>query len=1027
MKISCFQLLRTNRPGLSRRSLWTLLGSALFGLALLPAPVLGESRSFSAFAGDAPALKAPSGVAVDRSGNVYLADTENQVIRQYTSTGNPRAIFGAPGRAGISDGASATARFSYPKGLALDGVGNLYVADAANQTIRKITPAGVVSTFAGVAGSAGSNDGAARDARFNYPFSVAVDRAGNVYVADTFNSVIRRISANGVVTTLAGQAGTAGSNDGVGTATRFNFPSGVAVDDFGNVYVADTVNCTIRRITSGGTVSTLAGAAGTAGALDGPGTTARFNYPHGVAVDPAGSVYVADSENRSIRKINSSGLVTTLTASGGRPLFDYPESIAVESSGRLLVADSHANLVQVSHAPGAFHFEVEDLAIASKSAATHSVLREPAASGGAFALLRASAPGDFVTYSVPGITPGTYDLKVGMKGRNEKGIAQLAVDGTALGSLQDTYSSAVTFSSHDFGQVTFAEAGNKKFRFSVTGKNPGSHGYSLGLDSIDLQVVNRSVLGQDEALTATPTPSVTPLPGAQVYGTAPDGATLEWLVNPPTNGSHPPWPAVLVIHGGGFYEGSPVSSPQNLQAAKDLAAAGFITFNITYRLAPPGKILNQSSDGHAPEQSDDCKMAARAARADPRCNGKLGVVGASAGGTHAEWLAIDHTTTVTPPWSDADRPDAIVALSTPSDFTDYRYGNWNLAYARFEWTNYCNVPDTSNPTPENLAILQAASPAFVVDNQAKPMLLFMCQDDVTPYIQLADMKNALDAAFGSLPKNYESIIVPGNKHAFGLWQLPIDSTETVKSHSIDFLTAALVPPPPTPTPTPTATPTATPTPTDTPTPTATPTATPTPTASPTPTPTSTPTPTATATPAPTPGSPVITVQPADQTVTAGQTARFTVTVTGNTPLHYQWRKNGTDIPGATKGVYTTPATTTSDNGSVYTVYITNPVGSVTSNNATLTVLPAGSAPSITTQPVDRTVVAGKTAKFTVAASGSDPLAYQWRKNGTNIAGATSAAYVTPATTLADSGSVFSVVVTNSLGSITSNGATLTVR
>ena len=553
------------------------------------------------------------------------------------------------------------------------------------------------------------------------------------------------------------------------------------------------------------------------------------------------------------------------------------------------------------------------------------------------------------------------------------------------------------------------------------------------------------------ASTPSATPTVTPLPGAEVYGTAPDGATLEWLVNTPTNGSQPPWPAVLVIHGGGFYEGSPVSSPQNLQAAKDLAAAGFITFNITYRLAPPGKILNQTSDGHAPEQAQDCKMAARAVRADPRCDGRLAVVGASAGGTHAEWLAIDHTTTADPPWSDVDRPDAIVALSTPSDFTDYRTGTWNLAFARWEWTNYCNVPNTNFPTPEDRAILQAASPAFIVDNQAKPMLLMMCSDDVTPYIQLQDMINALDAAFGSLPRNYEAITVPGNKHAFGLWPLYIDGSETVKSHVIAFLTNALTPPPPTPTPTPT--PTATPTPTDTPTPTATPTptvtptptdtptptvtptptdtptptVTPTPTATPTPTPTPTASPTTTPTPTPTPGSPVITVQPADQTVTAGQTARFSVTASGNTPLHYQWRKNGSDIVGATRGVYTTPATSTADSGSVYSVSITNSVGIATSNNATLTVLPLQNPPVITSQPADRAVAAGKSAKFTVVASGSDPLSYQWRKNGVNISGATGSVYLTPATTLGDSGTLFSVVVSNPVGTVTSNNAVLTVR
>ena len=175
---------------------------------------------------------------------------------------------------------------------------------------------------------------------------------------------------------------------------------------------------------------------------------------------------------------------------------------------------------------------------------------------------------------------------------------------------------------------------------------------------------------------------------------------------------------------------------------------------------------------------------------------------------------------------------------------------------------------------------------------------------------------------------------------------------------------------------------------------------------------------------PAPVAPSITTQPASQTVTAGQTATFSVTASGTAPLSYQWRKNGTAISGATAASYTTPATPAADNGAQFSVVVTNSAGSVTSNAATLTV---NVPPSITAQPASQTVTAGQTATFSVTASGTAPLSYQWRKNGTAISGATSASYTTPATTTADNGAQFTVVVTNSVGSVTSNAATLTVN
>ena len=173
--------------------------------------------------------------------------------------------------------------------------------------------------------------------------------------------------------------------------------------------------------------------------------------------------------------------------------------------------------------------------------------------------------------------------------------------------------------------------------------------------------------------------------------------------------------------------------------------------------------------------------------------------------------------------------------------------------------------------------------------------------------------------------------------------------------------------------------------------------------------------------------PSITTQPASQTVTAGQTATFSVTATGTAPLSYQWQKNGTAISGATSSSYTTPATTSSDNGALFTVVVSNSAGSVTSSAATLTVNPAPVAPSITTQPASQTVTAGQTATFSVTATGTAPLSYQWQKNGAAISGATSSSYTTPATTSSDNGALFAVIVTNSVGTVTSSAATLTVN
>lgn len=296
----------------------------------------------------------PMGLAVAPDGTLYVADEENSTVRKLTPTGEVTTLAGAAGSKGSADGAGPAARFYHPVGVALDAGGTLYVTDADNHTIRKITPSGTVTTLAGTAGRRGSADGAGAAAGFNTPHSLAVGADGTVYVADTFNHIIRKITPVGIVTTLAGKAGHKGSADGIGEDARFHYPAAVAVDAQGVVYVADNGNQTIRKITSTGNVATIAGAAGRAGSADGRGADARFRYPSGLAVDASGSVYVADHLNGTVREIMTTGEVITLAGtvlhaghvdgSGPEARFEGPSGIAVDADGTLYVTDGNGTI-----------------------------------------------------------------------------------------------------------------------------------------------------------------------------------------------------------------------------------------------------------------------------------------------------------------------------------------------------------------------------------------------------------------------------------------------------------------------------------------------------------------------------------------------------------------------------------------------------------------------------------------------------------------------------------------------------------
>jgi hypothetical protein len=328
-------------------------------------------------------FNSPMGVGVDSAGNLYVADTFNHTIRKATPNGNVTTLAGSPSQSGTNDGTGSLARFKSPYGVAVDSTGNLYVADEGNHTIRRITPAGtnwVVTTLAGSPGQPGTNDGLGSVARFFLPQGVAVDGGTNVYVADTFNETIRKITPAGDVTTLAGGIRQIGSIDGVGSEARFHHPGGVGVDAASNIYVADTDNYTIRKITSDGMVTTLAGSAGQTGRTDGNGSSARFGGspgfngagPHGVALDSVGNVYVGDTQNHLIRRISQAGDVRTLAGIGPGTgtdgigpgaRFYNPGGLALDSAGKVYVADTTHH--RVSKGTPTLRFDSNSLAISN--------------------------------------------------------------------------------------------------------------------------------------------------------------------------------------------------------------------------------------------------------------------------------------------------------------------------------------------------------------------------------------------------------------------------------------------------------------------------------------------------------------------------------------------------------------------------------------------------------------------------------------------------------------------------------------
>jgi sugar lactone lactonase YvrE len=986
----------------------------------------------------------PWGVAADSAGNLYVADTDNHTIRKITAGGVVSTLAGAAGVSGSADGTNGSALFSQPQGLAVDGAGNLYVADTGNYTIRKITPAGVVTTLAGSAGTSGTNDGTGSSARFYEPEGVAVTSDGSlIYVADTWNHTIRQITPGGVVTTLAGTAGSSGTNDGTGGSAQFNQPTGLAVDGAGNVYVGDTGNQTIRKVTAGGVVTTPAGSAGNYGTNDATGSSARFWDPQGVALDSATNLYVADSFNHTIRKVTPAGVVSTLAGTAGSlgsadgtgaaARFWLPQGVAVDGSGNVYVADSANGTIRMMPA-SAVVATVAGSASTGSANGTGSSARFYWPSGAAIDSGGNSFVADTGNGTIRTITAaGVASTLAGLAGNfgstdgsstNARfyGPQGVEVDGSGNAYVADTGNHTIRKITSGGVVSTLVGLAGSSGLTDGTGSNARFNGpQGVTVDSSGNVYVADTWNHTIRKVTSGGVVStLAGLPGTygDIDGTSAGGGTNTARFYCPSG--------IAVDSSGNVY----VADTRNHTIRKVTPAGAVSTpaglpgvwgsadgTNSTARFYQPVDLtVDVSGNLYVLDAGNQTvRMVAPMGTnwVVTTVAGQAGVTGSADGtGSNARFfypggIGINSAGSfcVADLGNNTIRAGVSSVNSSPSILTQPQNQTANQgqnasfsvtatgsAPLSYQWlfygTNLIGATATSY-TVSNAQPANAGPYSVVVSNSlgmissSNALLTIIVPPTITNQPQSLTINQGMNATFtvgASGTSPFSYQWVFNGTNIPGATASSYTKTNAQPSDSGNYSVAV---------------------------------------SNPAGTGTSS---NAVLTVNPVPTPPGIATQPQDQTVGQGTNATFTVTASGSTPFSYQWLFYGTNLPGATAPSYTVTNSQPANAGP-YSVTVTNLYGSTNSATATLTVI---LPPVISVQPASELAAVSNSVTFNVGLSQGASASYQWRQNGADISGATQSSYTIPSVLWASAGS-YSVVVSNFAASLASSNAVLTVE
>ncbi|HEX2854974.1 MAG TPA: immunoglobulin domain-containing protein [Opitutaceae bacterium] len=970
--------------------------------------------------GTAAQFNRPRGVALDSSGNLYVADYANHSIRKITSAGVVTTLAGS-GSSGSSDATGILASFNNPHGVAVDSAGNVYVADTGNNNIRKITSGGVVTTLAG-SGSAGSTNATGTSASFRFPSDVAVDGSGNVFVADYQNHKIRKITSGGVVTTYAG--GSMGfHSDGTGTSAYFYYPSALVIDSSGNLYVTDSGSHTIRKITTATVVTTPFGSPYSSGATDATGTSARFNSPMGIDIDSSGTLFVSDENGHRIRKITSAGVVTTIAGSGSTgsadgtgsgATFNTPNGIVVSPSGVLYITDYNNHKIRAgSLAPAPVQTSATTAGGTVGASFSHQIIFSNTPTRYSAAGLPAGLSVNTSTGTISG-TPTAVGTSVVTLGATNDG-------GSAGGTLTITIAPGAQTISFGaladkiFGDVGFTLSASASSgltpAFSIVSGPATISGNTLTLTAVGTVIVRASQAGNGSYNAATPvdqsfavTKATAPValgslaasyngsPKNASTSTTPTGLTVDLTYNgsvtAPTNaGSY----TVVGTINDSNYQGT---AGGTLVIAKATQTVTFGSLPATVNVDVPFTIGASAStglpvtfavvSGNADVSGvtvtlhDTAPVVLRAAQA--------GDANRAAASSDVSLSALQQNQTITfAALSDVLSNVGPISLSAsassglPVNFVLVS-GPAALASGTLTLAGDAGTVVVRASQPGNAAYSAAATVerTFVVTRFIAAPVIVQPPVSVALVVGQTALLNVVATGEGALIYQWFKDDAP----VAGATNSTLSINVRLSSAGSYFVAVTNAGG-------------------------------------------TTPSAAATLAVSDVPTAPVIVVQPAPQTVSPGDTARFNVMATGTATLTYQWRKNGVAVPGATSALLTLVNVQTADVAS-YDVVVRNAVGSTTSSFTPLTIVAAAaSAPVITRQPANTTVVIGDTVTLTVAATGASTLTYQWQKDGAALPGATDQTLVLANIAMTHAGG-YAVIVSSNEGSTPSRTATVRV-